>query len=564
VSWHRMTDDLIQLSCNTDWSIRRLFSLMAASIQPMTQSEIQNALAIRPGATEHRKGRVSDIALITKVAGSLLRFERHPVDIQREPALKFVHKSVLDFLTQDPASLGLKPDLHRFFVDPTSAHLELGRNCLTYLQYETYQDAKIIPQLLPRMAEPQHAFLRYAAAFWVQHLMCVNGSKELFEEVQTFIRSSAFWTCVAIQSLVVPHMFGRYTKVKRGSYSMNIRGTSWRDGDNIGFPLPDWIEDYGKAAEEICQSFLTFLKEWHEVLATYPQATDQCIMCPPEKVAFPGKASMESKRIKIWCARGREGPSRVSNMYLESIYFRKSTLCARVIYKDGKGPDATTQWREFSVFPEGPSVSGSLPSRGSTNLPKAVVTVFKNSRVSLLNLDDLGITYYGNESGYSTKPCDIPDVVTAGEGKPWNVITESEQVAKDGHSLHVTHVSTTVLGAQKDEEEDSGYASSEGNEYSDDEEEDGSNDSRITDCLVIQSDRHAPRWFPWSNKEGNRSQISCAVHSDGNLVAWSHSVHELNIVDLSREKSPSVIKILPEPAGAKTSAQVVFKGMRPH
>ncbi|RWA08635.1 hypothetical protein EKO27_g6478 [Xylaria grammica] len=264
---------------------RRIFLILGSAQQTMSVDELVDALAIRPGSRDYDVSRLPKEELIRDLCGSLITIEQQILESRQSPLIKFCHKSVKDFFQQDPKTwnLGVDESLHKYFVTPSNANEELGLDCLTYLSYGRYSkhiDLGFLDSVIPQ----EHAFLRYAATFWFQHLGDESieiPSPAVSLAVREFISSKCFWNCLRVQSHIAPYLFGRYTSHKKCGYKMAIRGRHWKGDDSFAVPLPAWLGDCSSADLLRDQSLCYFTEEWREVIITNPQGLDQCVPMKP-------------------------------------------------------------------------------------------------------------------------------------------------------------------------------------------------------------------------------------------------------------------------------------------
>jgi len=533
---------------------------MVRAVQPLTVNALRNALAIMidPRYDDHQAGRVPSLALILSLCGSLVRLENSPSGNDGDRLVKFVHKSVLDFLKENPTRLGIvREDLHCFFVDEKRGNLEVGRNCLKYLQYQRYQSRINISEVLDNNEE--HAFLKYAASFWFEHLGEIDHSEELFSEVKSFVQSSAFWTCLAVQAKVRPHLFCRYTEIP-GGFMMGLNRGELAEDESIAIPLPHWLDLYKPVGHDISRAFYDYIREWHAVLVSHSEAGSQCMMDQVGRALFPGLASMQSKNIRLSRVKTPTGTSAIA---LANVFFKKSKLHAQVTYRNASGE----HWHEAPVSSGEPFRDGVLqippPDQG---LPGRLIRFGDGLRHSTssrsttwsIRLNDLTVessldeelTFAPPDSSSMSSETKCPRTI-------WSLVTESASALEYG-SAFAFHLTGSKVEDFKEQETDSGYSSNSAWSGSEDDSDNEEDVSQVSACLVICCDGEKPVWNPWTEQKGNRSQISCAFHPSQKIAAWSRSLDELQILDLATGKITS--KTIEEPAAARASASVVCRG----
>ena len=245
--------------------------LVTHSFQPLSVGEVREAIASRLDCKDYATDRMPSAQMIEKLCYPLIEF-KYPSDKSDEPILQPYHAAVKEFFRQDPKTNGIENDLHFFFVNAELANRDIGTRCLSYLLYRRYRKDISMEELLCNNAVCQHAFLKYAAVYWFRHLTFGHHDQQLFDNAEKFIRSPNFWTCVQVQQALAPHLFAKL--VKRGSNSYMICDSHSSSGRNdhealFSTPIPGWIHTYGDRGAQIAQQLLSWVKEWHHILA-YP------------------------------------------------------------------------------------------------------------------------------------------------------------------------------------------------------------------------------------------------------------------------------------------------------
>ena len=244
-------------------------------MQPLTFNELAEALAVQPESFDLSPGRIPRRDVIDALCRPLLDFDRSHDYLN--PTLRFTHKTVRDFLWQDPKTLEIHEDCWKFFVKPSRDQEEFGKVCLTYLSYKRYRSPFEINTALAVKPLTNHAFLIYAALFWYRHLDLSPDSSELFKAVSGFLRSSNYWTCMHVQSKYAPFSFGSYTERRQG-FTINNPDCFARHGNTyIADPLPHWLEHCDEGGR-LVKGYQSFVKEWGRVLVKHPDQVWQC--CP--------------------------------------------------------------------------------------------------------------------------------------------------------------------------------------------------------------------------------------------------------------------------------------------
>jgi hypothetical protein len=539
--------------------------LMASAFQPLSVDELRNALAIHAGSEDHQPGRVPELDLIMELCGSLVRLEPSQTGNDGDRLVKFVHKSVLDFFKSDPDTLAVRNDLRCFFVDQNRGNLETGRNCLAYLRYNRYQTRIDVTETLNDGEE--HAFLKYAAAYWFEHLENIPHSEELFQEVRTFVQSPAFWTCLAVQTKVRPHLFCRYTEIRGGGgYQIGLNRGELTEDDSIAVPLPNWLDEYKPGGHELVKAVYNHLKEWHEVMVSYPEAGDQCMMDQVTRATFPGMTAWQSKRVRLSTIKGPAGVQRTPDLSLADVSLSKGKIYTRILYQDAADRECTLRWQEASLSSSQSLREGTLKGNVFERTPtSAVIRLDKGSQDSaptanqtgwIIHLKDLSVTRLGGDEPRFTRPTHSKiDDKSQIPGADWSLVSETSCATQYG-SAYAFHVTNTKLEEIMNKETDSGYES----DWSGSGDGGGDEDSKAieeTDCLIVCCEGEKPSWFTWG-ESGSRSLISCAFHPSRSIAAWSRSLDELQIFDLTTGRTVS--KVLPEPAGARASKAVIYRG----
>jgi hypothetical protein len=115
------------------------------------------------------------------------------------------------------------------------------------------------------------------------------------------MQSKAFWTCVAVQAKVAPHLFACLTRSSEdeGVFRLDTRGPD--ESQYFGSPIPDWVggEDSPLGLQHSGKAFSEFIKEWHDVLASWPAGLDECVMDERLVHSMPGRSAWLSNRVKF-------------------------------------------------------------------------------------------------------------------------------------------------------------------------------------------------------------------------------------------------------------------------
>jgi hypothetical protein len=140
--------------------VQKIFYLIAIAPRPLSTSELQFALAIRPGKVTDKDDLIPDFKeSLPVICGSL-------VEVSDRGIVTFIHSSLHDFLTARDA--GCKSNL---FVDAAHRNLDIASLCLSYLVYDTSRSPLNWPAKSPGSLSALQAifpFLGYSLN-WVHH-----------------------------------------------------------------------------------------------------------------------------------------------------------------------------------------------------------------------------------------------------------------------------------------------------------------------------------------------------------------------------------------------------------
>lgn len=512
------------------------------------------------------------------------------------------HKTVQDFFEQDPDNIepdtGFTPELRKYFVTPAQANERLGLDCLTYLQYARYQKSGVdLGSILSTPVAVEHAFLRYAAAFWAQHLACVSPSRELDRAVQAFLRSPAFWTCLSVQARVVPYLFGRYCGGRGGIYKMSLRGSS---GDNcFGLPLPDWLEPYSQSGGCLDKSLCSFVEEWREVLITCPTGLE---LCPPLDQSQPSCHLTPLKKSKILKLAHLEDhfQSLISpeEAHFFDLSFRGKTLWADLLLTKAEGrvqrlqvplfTGKKTKSDEHPVLIDPMEAAGWMLSVVRATEAPETLAAWK------VDPSTLSLRRVMHDHSQEQRPPLAFSKANLGRKKGfWNVVHAQDFLprASEARSTAIMHMEwvsqkpsrpsgTLTIDEDTESNSDSDEPESESEDSSSDSESDSDDDDTssiaehpsdgtknklsndtsdtdyeseaeeedgsITDCLIVAPFDGEPRWYPWSGARRLWSRITCAPHPELPLLVVSHTARQIEVMNLV--KGTRETKHLPERA----------------
>ncbi|KAI0137727.1 hypothetical protein F4776DRAFT_105871 [Hypoxylon sp. NC0597] len=566
---------------------RRVFIFMVRAIQTLTVNQLLNALAIMidPHYDDHQPDRVPKLERIKSVCGSLIQLDGSRGTSEGDQHITFFHKSFPDFLEENPVALGIsRDDLRCFFVDMKLGNLELGRHCLKYLNFQRYQQrVDNMDQILDK--DEEHAFLKYAASFWLEHLQCVDHSQSLFEDVKSFVRSPSFWVYLAVRAKVRPHTFVGYKPIQTGEFRVGKGQGELSADEHISDLLPDWIDHYKPEGPKILQTLHAYTCEWHEVLLSSAEAWSHCILDHAGRELLPGVKAWANKKVRWFVVQLPEGSSTPA---LTDVFFCKSELRTRVNYRAG-GED---HWLEVSANSgktrrleklHGTSSILVRPERlvhpsGEFRIPG----LGKNQGAWLIDLKEL----LGRWRSDSDELKELDG--TKPSGGEWRMVIEqrSTQPCRSAVGLHLTCVKTEdlqTIGAESTHESKSGsnsldrVADNSGADsgISDTASSISDTDSDLSavdsghgedevqdcdsDCLIIRCNRRLPLIFSWTGGPGVKSQVSCAFHPNRKIAVWSESPEQLQILDLDSGEVKS--RQIEEQDGSKKSAVLTIRDL---
>ncbi|KAI0543740.1 hypothetical protein F4679DRAFT_592288 [Xylaria curta] len=584
---------------------RRIFLILSSAQQAMCVDELLDALAIQRGSQDYSASRLPKEELIRDLCGSLIIVEEHVSESNRVQFIRFCHKSVKDFFHQDPKTSGVDESLHKYFVAPPIAHEEIGLDCLTYLMYSRYSkhmDLEFLDGAIPK----EHAFLRYAATFWFQHLgnkFINKPSPVVSEAVQEFISSKNFWNCLRVQSYVVPYLFGRYMSHKRG-FKMAIKGREWKGDDSFAVPLPTWLGDHSPDNLLRDQSLCHFAEEWREVIITHPHGLDQCVSIKPFANSCWLKSLVKVNTVKCVNLEGAFRSDILTASKILGVGFSSKKLWVDVAYQTRDGP-VDMIWRLRQPLFK----SNAQPQRSSQRLPidsdilewaicplaaDDVMSELVAYNIDLHNLDLRKVNREHSELIKSPLHINVKQTISKTR---WETIAHYVESGRDDEtSIHMMHMSRKSgtkfrLGfGGNDDEHDSDNSDQSSNETSDAESDDedefsdddtsseksndestagetstdeseiesSSDDHDDTDCLIFISQDRPPYWTKsWTHRPLMWSRITSAVHPTEPLVAFMYRSSQLEAVDLEKgtQISKNVLGLLNEPKDGLASTR---------
>ncbi|KAI0839291.1 hypothetical protein F5Y06DRAFT_303403 [Hypoxylon sp. FL0890] len=537
---------------------RRVFVFMVCAIQTLTVNQLLNALAIMtdPCYDDHQSDRVPKLERIKSVCGSLIELDGPKGTREGDQHITFFHKSFPDFLKENPVAVGItRDDLRCFLVDTKLGNLELGQRCLKYLNFRRYEHRMDdLDQILDK--DEEHAFLKYAASFWLEHLQHVDHSQDLFEDVTAFARSPSFWAYLAVRAKVRPHMFVGYKPMHTGGFRVGKGQGELSADEHISDLLPQWVDAYEPEGPRILQTLHTYTCEWHEVLLSHPEAWNHCILDHAGRELLPGIKPWANKMVRWFVVSLPEGSSMPA---LTDVFFCKSELRARVSYQAG----GENHWLEISANSGKTRKLGMLHGAPSAlvqperflrpSCESLVPGLCKNQSTWFIDLKDLGVRWSKG----------IDEVKELDDMKPlgieWKMVIEpgSTKACRSAVGLRLTCVkvdlqtietelthesksgSNVLDDAANSSERDSGFSDTDSNfsetnsDVSATDSGHGKDEVQVcdSDCLVVRCNRSLPLVFSWKGDPGAKSQASCAFHPNRKIVVWLDSPEELRILD---------------------------------
>lgn len=588
----------------------------------MSQNELLDYLAITTGAKDYDRKRIPFIETVREICSPFIVFDEPGHGDQTDgdnPLLKLCHKTVEEFFLQNPDDIDLTSEkLRRYFVKGGQANENVGLNCLTYLQYDRYQQADIVLRLDSMLRKPvprEHAFLAYAATFWAQHLECVSPTPEIYQAVHRFLRSSAFRVCLAVQTRVARYLFGRYIGCNSGSqYQMGIRGSRMRGDDSFGLPLPRWLDRYSHEGLLLDRSVWYFVDEWREVLVSCTDGLPSCLplrLCEPSCQLDPLEKPRQFRvaHISLHLPEARS----VGGCHLLDVVFSGKTPWADVLFQDRSQGGRLKHLRIPLFTPKKELTSKKkVTLREFDNAP--VIGDFQDWTMSLTRLGgdsedleawkvDSETLSFGRVNHTSIKHYEEPLGIAAGplrsgRGK-WDVKSAQEVAGLTGPLLFVhmawephhefsgqewqgklgplpkaeTDKSDDDTGSSDDEDDDyssddsasddnGSDTSSTGAPQSTIESSDGTSTTDRACCMLVVPSGGKPHWIPWSTSQQIWPRVLVAPHPTLPLVVMTHTAGQLEVVDVAAHGTKTT-KHLPEPPGPQETCEACVRGSWP-
>lgn len=492
---------------------------------------------------------------IHDLCGSLLLFDRSSEEDKANPRVKLFHKTVQDFLLQDPQDLPIDKsfshveeftlkEMKNFFINPSEGSVKVGLNCMTLLQYRRYRSFSAAKAILDENST-ENAFLKYAAAFWFLHFMHTkHHSEEVFDEVRKFMESPNFWTCVALQSYVVPYNFGRYARTGPKKYQMGVRRSDWSKDDCFAVPLPNWLGQY-PYGKRLDHDFCSFVSDWHEVLASRPGYLDQCVPLSTMQSKI-GEHLDQSDRIKVWKLNENMDLEEISQLRVISVSLSCGNLFTELVCKSRANPPGRLHYHRVSAFSKRTKVHESFDTSFQSIDPESIDTGFQlvqnDSQARVLKFDGSHLQLERSIDGLSQTFSAPIAWKTAAPNQIWRVKWKSDRLVSHG-KLDIFHVVRDASQPAKGKHDDTHSSDSDSESSSDSE----SDSDPITDShydsgyeegspfktrsrplnsapehgVIIVWETSPPLWIPIAMKKGLRQGIPFAVHPSLPIIVLS-------------------------------------------
>ncbi|KAK3990824.1 hypothetical protein QBC44DRAFT_368800 [Cladorrhinum sp. PSN332] len=596
----------------TNTKHRRTILILVTTMQPLSLNELRDALAVRFDSTDYATTRLPSPSLIQELCGSFISLDRSVRGRSGNPIVKLSHKSVQDLFSSDPNEVGVVEHLQKYFVSREDGSREMARICLAYLQYQRYSSPSGLPDDFE--TNPEHAFLRYAAVFWFQHLNDLEKpTPKIREEVRAFLQTPFVWNCVRVQSRVARHLFTRYVRSPSRGYNIRLQGSGWGIVDHIPTTIPVWMDEDDESGDrELVREFHCFMLEWSEALASGRDALLQCPMRTSGAEAFPGRSKFLDKCIK----RANIGPQlslHGRELMVERIFTDKGVFKARLFHRTTNAPGDII-WAVIAPFSKQPGPSGSF-ALPDTMLSHTFGHLHQGSAPSLTGAFgfDLGkpeaiiVTKEGSRT--FTPPQDVEKIVSqSNTSNHWCIAALVRRPAGNscegvvalhlGLVLHQPQVQELVkevddsssLDSESDEDEydeeeeeeededeeeeeeepDSGSAENSSRTESSSEESSPDNESCDSprNMLVILTQKGNPIWIPQCSASAVRTQLTGAFHPTKDIFAWILNSRELCLTDTSTgtvrkhtlPEAPNESSSVPPPSAAVRELQFSSDG----
>jgi hypothetical protein len=308
-----------------------IFTAVILAAQPMTFNELIDLLSVKVGEEpSSRRRRTRSVVLSACSPFVEVDYDSDFVN----PTLRLVHKSIGDFLTQDPANLDfVTRNCYKFFVKYKEGNAEIGKRCLTYLSYRRYENSV---NLGLDNDSSEHGLLKYASIFWHTHFQRAGPNKELFERMRDFMRSSNVWNCVRVQSKFAPHMFAKLSYISgTDTYRMGLHSARKSRGEEEFFAdaLPGWTGEYDDEGDALVWGYHMFVRDWGEVLLRNPDNIQQYFAKVLGERSFWNTHSASNELVDVKTAEDGTGIEHFLQLY-EVGDDTMSTLTSQISSED--------------------------------------------------------------------------------------------------------------------------------------------------------------------------------------------------------------------------------------
>lgn len=563
------------------------FIILVAAKQSLTFGELMDALSVKLESPNNQRSRLRQPDEIRNLCGPLITLETRDEDAVESHIVKFYHKTIKDFLLQDPDVLKLESietDSRKYFVTKEDAQREMGMLCLSYLmdqQYSECQDLETLVQSVDK--DKDQAFLRYAATFWCQHLSEAKPTPKMVEQVTQFLKSKAFWTCIGVQSHTAPHLFGSYIPLKSNSYRMSSKAYKWNGEDAYGLPLPDWLDDESATAEcaSLVRSLCCFTQEWNEVITSHTASISLCGLLRRFDTSCHLKPlSKVDRRPRIDHLSSLMELTGHSDVRILNIGFRGKRLSATVLFRKDNEEERIIHKHEAEV-------AGKVLETSQHNIPLSGdqgswdFNEIEGEGLAAWSIDPRNLSARTTTSLHSKRfkssfvaKSDF-DSFEGGEWTLLRAVTESS-VAQDkrvrvlhagwlekdrplkGRKATSDEIEDDMTDPDDSESEAEVESDSDVDSTSDifdslDGYESMTTDSSVDDegkrtgqCIIIFQPQQDPYWTkPWMSSAMRWDKVGCAMHPNLPLLAFTHTSLEIELVNLDLKTQET--KHLPEP-----------------
>lgn len=153
---------LVQIPETDEDLFRKLLVWLAFSFLPLTLEELWEAIAIEPGSSS-----IDDESRL-RSPQDLMALGHSLISVTTDGHVRLAHLSVRDYLLSNP--IRQHPVLSRFALDPSKAHDELARDCLTYLEFGEFRKGPCQSDTAYCDRIKRHPLARYVSTAWSYHI----------------------------------------------------------------------------------------------------------------------------------------------------------------------------------------------------------------------------------------------------------------------------------------------------------------------------------------------------------------------------------------------------------